>query len=244
MKVGNMKSFVIFGIGRSGSTLLVSLLNDHSAIHCDGEIFSHKHAFNWRRPLRSLRLRFPIPYLALRKFMLQRTESPSVYGFKLLVQQTLYPERLVPQLHQLGWDILYLERLSIFSITISALVARHTRRFHSRQGQIEPDIAPFVVAPEQFMDVLRERVQVSQRSLEIVAALPHLHLVYERDLASPDFWPATIARICTYIGTEPPTRPVATQLQKPWSRPYSELIVNYSELVQLARQNGYDVQGN
>ena len=37
--------FVIFGRGRSGSTLLVSLLNSNPDIHCDGEILSRKKLF-------------------------------------------------------------------------------------------------------------------------------------------------------------------------------------------------------
>ena len=31
--------FVVFGLGRSGSTLLCDLLDGHSAIQCDGELF-------------------------------------------------------------------------------------------------------------------------------------------------------------------------------------------------------------
>ena len=235
-----MTGLVIFGLGRSGSTLLASLLNEHPAIHCDGEILKRAYGRPWRHSLAPLLLRCPIPYLTLRKFMVQRT-GPSIYGFKLHLHQARHPERLIPQLRGLGWHIRHLERLSSFAMTISALVARDTRRYHGKQNQIEPDIAPFAIAPDQFLSILRNREQSARRCREIAASVPRLHLVYEHDLASPDCWTITVERICTHIGIEPPAGPVTTHLQKPWSRPYSELVTNYSALVELARKDGYDV---
>ncbi|GAB4440070.1 MAG: hypothetical protein Kow0031_22030 [Anaerolineae bacterium] len=62
-------------------------------------------------------------------------------------------------------------------------------------------------------------------------------LIYEQDLQSPQQWDVTIARICDYVGlTTPPPTPVNTPLNKTWSRPYSEIVANYAELVELARQ--------
>lgn len=63
-----MKAFVIFGIGRSGSILLASLLlNEHPAIHCDGEIFRRAHGHIWPRPLASRLLRCPFANMTLHR---------------------------------------------------------------------------------------------------------------------------------------------------------------------------------
>jgi hypothetical protein len=40
------KKFIIYGSGRSGSTLLTSMLNTHSDIYCDAEILAKKYAPN------------------------------------------------------------------------------------------------------------------------------------------------------------------------------------------------------
>ena len=37
--------FVVFGQGRTGSTLLQNMLNRHSRIHCDGEILAERRLF-------------------------------------------------------------------------------------------------------------------------------------------------------------------------------------------------------
>ena len=82
------KKFIIFGWGRSGSILLVSLLDSHNKIHCDGEILHN--------PVLS-------PHLQI-KLCASRCHKP-IYGFKLLtyqikqVQQIKKPCKFVRQLH-------------------------------------------------------------------------------------------------------------------------------------------------
>lgn len=60
------KKFVIFTVGRSGSRLLVSLLQSHTHIHCDDELFQRK-------------LISPLNYLRLK----ERLSRKDVYGFEL-----------------------------------------------------------------------------------------------------------------------------------------------------------------
>ena len=62
--------FVLFGGGRNGSTLLVSLLNSHPDIYCDGEILVGK-------------LRSPFKHIKRR----MQSSPKSIYGFKLLSYQ-------------------------------------------------------------------------------------------------------------------------------------------------------------
>ena len=76
-----MSEFVVFGMGRTGSSLLVSLLDSHPAICCEGEILNHQ---NWRgawRPLEWIVRRQPMPYLAYRRRLAQRRTGCLAYGF-------------------------------------------------------------------------------------------------------------------------------------------------------------------
>lgn len=237
MRIGETKSFVIFGIGRSGSTLLANLLNLHPLIHCDGEILRPGRWQNWRSPLLPLLKRRPWPYVYSRQLAVRCLKHKAVYGFKLHVQQVDDAKSLLSQLYISGWRIIHLERYSLFDQTISALVARHTHHFHGHQGQPEPDIAPFAIEKEQFLQMLRKREDRLQRCEDAVSAVPHLHLIYETDLASPAQWSETFSRICDYLGIPMTDSPLQPNTEKPWRRSYSELILNYGELQEAFRHN-------
>ncbi len=64
------KKFVIFGSGRSGSTLLTKLLDKHSQIECYGEILRRK-------------MLFPGSYIE----RCSQTAQKPIFGFKLLSYQ-------------------------------------------------------------------------------------------------------------------------------------------------------------
>lgn len=85
-----MRDFVVFGMGRSGSTLLASLLNAHPSIHCDGEILSPVYWHRRRRPLRLPMLRYPLFYIRYRQLVAQYRHGASVYGFKLFLVMVTY----------------------------------------------------------------------------------------------------------------------------------------------------------
>ena len=110
--------FVIFGRGRSGSTLLVNLLNNHNKIHCDGEIM-HDH------------LLFPRLYIDLSASRYQSR----VYGFKLLsyqlkdVQQIYDPEKFLLSLYESGYKFIYLTRRNLLAHALSNINARQ-KKFH------------------------------------------------------------------------------------------------------------------
>ncbi len=229
-----LKKFLIFGLGRSGSSLLVNLLNAHPAIHCDSEIFHRKH--RWQR----IKHRYPFLILTFRQFLARRRASTSVYGFKLFKSQVDDPDQMIHRFHADGWRIVYLQRLSIFDQAISDIVAHRTHRFHGKIGQAEQETHPFPIEPELFLQQMRIKTKSTQQCKDIMASVPHLHIIYERDLATPDCWQKTLESAYTYIGIAPSATPAYTSVTKPWVRPYSELITNYTELVELARQEGRD----
>lgn len=230
-----MNKFTIFSLDRSGSTLLGSLLNAHPAIHCDGELFNPDH---WRaRPQRWLLpwlQHYPRPYIGLRTLAAAYGRRVAAYGFKLKMDQLAATAAILARLQRNGWQLLYLERLSLFDQTISALVASHTNRYHQRVGAEESLLAPFVIPPSTFQAALQSRVARLRQCELIVATLPHLKLVYEEDLQAASAWAATVACICTYLHLPLAPTPVTTTLRKTWRQPYCELISNYTELQAIA----------
>ncbi len=227
-------NFVIFGTDRTGSTLLVSLLNAHPVICCDGEIL---HRGSWRRPLRPLLYfwrRVPYPFFAYRSRYLCRHTHKAIYGFKLFPSHLAHPVVTIQQLHKNGWLILHLQRRSLFQQSLSAVVAAVTGRWHGRAEAIAPP-PNLSINPETFsaslLRVYRQR-QICQQSLQ---SIPHLNIYYEDDLEAPKQWSATIHRICSYLGTS--TSSVYTKMNKPWSRPYQEIVTNYDELLTRFKQS-------
>ena len=92
------KKFIIFGQGRSGSTLLVDLLNSHPAIYCDDEILMYK-------------VIFPKTYVKARSV----SSKKHVYGFKVKIyqlwhQNILDSHKFLFHFYKSGWKILYLKR--------------------------------------------------------------------------------------------------------------------------------------
>lgn len=112
--------FAIFGRGRSGSTVLTSLLNAHRHISCEGEIL-HDRVF------------FPRLHI---DWCASRCQS-EVYGFKLLsyqlrdVQPIGNPARFLRSLYDGGYQFIYLTRRNLLFHALSNLNARQNK-FHHR----------------------------------------------------------------------------------------------------------------
>ena len=131
--------FIIFGQARSGSTLLVDLLNSHPDIHCDSEIFNKTFWRGWeRRYLLPVVRRWPAPYL---NFKAARCRLPA-YGFKLILKHIKDPRHVLPQMSASGWRILSLQRRDVFTQAISNAAVNKTHHYRRFEGQEvnEPDI--------------------------------------------------------------------------------------------------------
>jgi LPS sulfotransferase NodH len=226
-----MKTFIIFGLARTGSTLLGNLLNNQPTINCDGELLNASHWPTWQRPVLATLQRHPKLYLNVRIGIVHLVRRSRIYGFKLKFEQVVHPDRVLPDFYRTGWRILYLRRDSAFDAVISALVARQTQRWHTRTGSQEPDIEPIVIAPERFLERCVAWQKHTEQCDAIVNNLPHLLLIYEDDLRSSQQWHSTVARVCEYVGAALPTA-VTSTLVKTWGRPYHDLISNYDELLE------------
>lgn len=219
------KRFVIYSLGRSGSTLLVSLLNSHDHIHCDGEILNNF-------------VLFPMKHVETCASM----SKAEVYGFKLLtyqledVQRFLHPRRFILELGENGYKIIYLTRANLLRQALSNIYARQVQ-FHSRVSDGRPK--------EKFMrvevaDVLNWIKGIESRckfEREILEGVPHLSLVYEDDLQDNESHQRTIERVCDFIGTSPAI--VSTSLQKVTPRALSDWVINFEELSEAIGNTPY-----
>lgn len=222
------KKFVIFGQGRTGSTLLVDLLNNQPNINCEGEILNGR---LYKKVL------FPNLYVQGRcsKF------ADKVYGFKVKIyqlteQQQIDPKKFILNLYHQGWKIIHLKRNNILRNEISTMVASLRKQWFAtsenplKNQKITIDCYQLLAGVER-----REIYQVKEQ--EILNKLDHITVVYEENLLRAENHQKTCDRIFHYLGLE--SLPVKTKLLKTTPNQLSDIIENYEEVVEKVSQTKY-----
>jgi len=215
--------FLVIGRARSGTTLLVRLLNQVPAIRCDGETL-HYAVLNPRRFLNDLAAGAGAP----------------AYGCKLLsyqlleVHPRLTPARFLDELTEDGFKLLHISRSS-FHQSISLSVAQTTRQYTRSGGQA---VAPTRVTldVEAFIHQLRWNEALLAYERTLLANRPHIKVDYDSDLHSPDRQQATIDRLCEALGVA--QAPVSAPTKRIIAEGYDETIANFAAIERAARAEG------
>lgn len=212
------KKFVIFGKGRSGSTLLVSLLNSNPDVFCDGEILNRK-------------MSNPIGHL----HRMARRESHPIYGFKLLSYQVMFTHTnikdkhgFMEKLHNDGFHIIYLRRDNILRYALSILYARFRMQWHHEKGSGEIKREKMTVDIKELFRLMEDSIRDEKFERDVLSGLPHEEVVYERDLEDNTRHADTVKRLCSFLGiryTEP-----ETNLMKITTKDLDGFIENADEL--------------
>jgi LPS sulfotransferase NodH len=218
--------FVIFAQGRTGSTLLTSLLDSHPDIRCADEIL--------RRPRLD-----PVRHVE----RAARTTSGSAYGFHVKCYQLSRLQRqddwaaFLTTLHERNWKIIYLRRDNLFEHVISGFFAKAAGRYHYDTNGEERRPETLEIEPPRLMKWLEQRHRLRNEEVAALSGLPHIELVYERDLRDPEPRKLALDRAQELIGV--PVRPLTTSLQKSVTKPLPELISNYAEIRALLADTPY-----
>lgn len=219
--------FIIFGNGRSGSTLLVSLLNSSSKIYCDGEILNRNY------------IPFPGLYIKTRSSLFHQ----SVYGFKLLdyqlkdLQKIKKPESFILNLHKDGWKFIYLTRKNKLNYALSIVNAFHRKSFHHRYKDGSVDKKKIRVDTEEVMYWIRQGQENTLYFSDILNSIPHLKLTYEADLHDPKNHQETANQVFDYLKIN--TSKVDTNLVKIMPSNPVDRVDNYEELIFALDEYGY-----
>ncbi|MCR9152717.1 MAG: hypothetical protein NXI09_01290 [Bacteroidetes bacterium] len=179
--------FVLFGRGRSGSTLLTQMLNESPDISCDKEIFN--------RPVL-----FPRLFLRSRKSRTNR----NIYGFKLLsyqLREMYSPSQAREFLRYLsekqGYKIVYLTRENPVLQTLSKHYARHRGSWH-QTNEAKPEKMRINVP--SFIQELRASIELDEFEQFCLKGLNNFKVVYEQDLKEPKEHWRLMDRLTHYLG--------------------------------------------
>ncbi len=219
------QKFFIFTTGRSGSNLLVSLLNSHPLIQCNSELLL-------KRVLK------PEMYLKCH----ERLSRKDVYGFKLLsihleIQEIRDPKSFINQLCSSGYLIISLMRRNIVRQSISHLYANYRGKFHHSEKQGEQKFVPMWLDPQKLLQELHFLERLNRLGDQLLADQPHLSLFYEDDLSNPASQQDTVDRVANYLGI--PSANIGTNLVKTTPEDLSHVIENYAEIVDFLAGTPY-----
>ncbi len=209
---------MIFGQGRTGSSLLRSLLNCHPDIYCDDEILSE-------------------PVLAPLRFADRRARmhSQDVYGFKLKgyqltrAQGLADPGRFMRRLSGNGHTIVHLQRQNVFRHALSNFFAEARGSYHRQSDQAAEPRTMIEINPAELIDVMRRRLQNTDDEKAMLEGIHTIGLVYEDDLLDPGGHQALADRLFASLGL--PTARVSTPLARTVEGSLAERITNYADIV-------------
>lgn len=214
--------FVIFTIGRSGSSLLVSLLKSNPQIYCVGELLGKK-------------LLSPERYI----HQVARISKGNVFGFKLntyhfRVQNIRDPIAFVGSLDKSGYKIISLKRDNLLRQVISHIYAMRRGKFHHTVNEGQQKQTQITIDLDELQKELDLFEGYQDLENKILSRFSHFALSYEQDLFEESRQQETVNRVSTFLDTFP--APASTNLVKTTPKELSSIIRNFSE-VQIYLQN-------
>jgi LPS sulfotransferase NodH len=232
--------FLIFSRGRSGSSLLVDLLNQLPEVHCDGEL---------------LHYRVPFPHLFVRGC--QFLAPSQAYGFKLLTYQlpgirrgavrVVSPPKPVKtlsdvgpyfqRLNKAGYQVIYLKRSNLLRQVISPMYAGQMGQWHRRAADGNALAAPVKLDVNEIYYRLIEAERLALYEESALSGLNVLELIYERDLQGPDAHQRTVDRVARYLGVS--SAPVEAGFARIIGDDLAAHISNYDEVMHFIAKTPY-----
>lgn len=213
----NCERTLIFGEGRSGSTLLENLLSSTGHFAPQGEVFGEKgrKILYPERYLRGQSSRWPD------KNFLCHVKIHHLLSRRRPVE----PQPFLQGLCDGGWRIIFLQRTDRVRQALSYLVAEVRGAYHKRDDL--PETIAVHVTRER-LEALLERAAIGAREeQEALADIDYHEVVYERDLEDASKHQQTIDDVLDFLAL--PRRPASTSLRKVIAQPLSEVVLNYDE---------------
>lgn len=217
--------FLIVTAGKTGSTLLVDLLNAHPDIDCDQEVLSHQ-------------VLMPQRLVATRAAL----AAPKAYGFKLRLPHLTtqgYPDPAMPLAwwHADGWQLIHLVRRNLLRRTLSSIVASRRPSPHHTRRDGPVKLQPLTLDVEQLLARMGRQHEMNLAEQAALADLPRLTISYEDDLVDAARHQPALDRVFAFLGLDPV--PVTTRYVRIVAEPLERLITNFDEVRAAVRASPF-----
>ncbi len=229
--------FVVFTTNRSGSTWVMSTLNNLPNVTAQGELFlprPRKKEQRWDSDFSipryiETRHRGPVvrPFSVF-KYLDNLYKTSGCVGFKLMYRQLgLYPEILVYMLrHQTR--VVHLVRQNHLDVLVSYAVKAKLGQAHLLSGQTAPEDLQVELDTKNLLSQL-ERLQNKQilaRKLLYWTRLPHIEACYEELVQDPQ----QFGKIWEFLSTRPEDHGAGSNVVKIRKGGQRDVIRNYNEV--------------
>lgn len=219
------KRIVILSAGRSGSHLLVDLLNSHPRVSIGGELVGKRHRFPKTHVYANLSFR-DADYVGFKINTFQLFE----------VQRLRSPMSFLQDLAAVGWTVIYLKRRNVARQALSNPYALERSRYRSTAA--DPGEHVDISISTTNLQYWIKRVQMHHAlEAELLQGIPYLEIIYERDLASARAQQATSDRLFGSLGLDPV--PVSTEGLVTTPRNLQEFVLNADEVLKYLSKEGY-----
>ena len=216
------KPFVIYGRPRSGTTLLVRLLDQVPEVRCNGELL---HYF----------LLDPVGFLK----RLPRRAGPDAkaYGIKLVsyhlleIQRIRRPLSFFDRIGGFGYSVVHLTR-DTWDQTLSLAKAQQSGLYFSK-GRTEAQ--SLRLDPDRFFDLLQWNADMLAYETEVMSHVPHHVVCYETGLKDADHHQSTIDDICRHLGVT--SAPVSATMKRTGGEGGLQKVDNLEEVAVRVRQS-------
>jgi len=218
------RAFLIFAQGRSGSELLVDLLNSSPDVHCDGEILERT-------------VYAPTAWVEAHRWR----HRDRVYGFKVKPRQLLGHQRMADMGRWLaamdarGYRLVHLRRRNLLRQAVSTIAGRRDGVWHRRADRSASPPEAFHIDPAEVIRQLELRTRWGRLERAALAGLPHATVCYEDDLVGTERHQATLDRLAAWLDVE--SQPAVSALRPTNPGDLADRIANY-DAVRAALRGG------
>lgn len=223
---------LIFGQGRSGTTLLEDLLSSTGHFKSFNEVLGRgaEHVIFPELYVRGLSVsRDPGIFLChIKYYHLDRDRIAAGH-------QPVDPADFLRSLNRRGWHIIFLWRRNRVKQHISNLVRDARRKPHKTDDL--PEAVKVSVQRDRLQQNVEARMETEVRERLALEGLPYYEVNYERDLENPGAHQATVDGIMDFLKLQ--RRPVTTKLRKVNSRPLKDIITNFDEFSAWVSELGW-----
>ncbi|MCD6187909.1 MAG: hypothetical protein J7K09_07050 [Desulfuromusa sp.] len=212
---------LIFGQGRSGSTLLESLLCSTGYFRRNGELLSKARGHAILSPLKYIR------GLSKMRSSENFISHVKVYQLTRDRKHPIDPAKFLNALSNDGWNVIYLRRRNKVRQSLSNLIREQRGAPHKFNDEKEE--FTLSIDCDKFVSRVNGRFRFEEAEQEALANIKYHEVIYEDHLENPGSHQLTINRILDYVSLE--HRAVTTNHRKINIQSLENLIVNYDEFV-------------
>lgn len=219
--------FIILSQGRTGSSLLQSLLDSHPQILCEGELLMYPVSF---------------PNLYIKSMAARQYQKEVAWGFKvkpyhLTGTQKRDLNKFICDFYAEGWKIIRLERKDIFRQTISGIIGKYRNTWVITSENSKLNKTKIKIDTDQVIEWMEGKLKQKKWENEALDGLHYLNISYEDDLDDSENHQTTCDRICNHLKL--PEKTIQTKLKKTTSRDLREEIENYDEVIERLKDTEY-----